>query len=99
MVCVRQTHSSPVSTADLKMHLEDLGNILFEDGTGLSPVHRQNREGKNKVHLSTFLFTFVFVHVFCLHNEVFLFHLVYNNTRPKEIWHEICGGCRKVIVR
>ncbi|KAF3323731.1 MACPF domain-containing protein [Carex littledalei] len=49
MVCVRQTHSSPVSTADLKMHLEDLGNILFEDGTGLSPVHRQNREGKNQV--------------------------------------------------
>lgn len=83
MVCVRQTHSSPVSTADLKMHLEDLGNILFEDGTGLSPVHRLNREGKNKVHLSTFLFTLVFI----------------NNTRSKEIWHEMYGGYRKVIVR
>jgi hypothetical protein len=49
MVCVRQTHSSPISTANLKMHLEDIGNILFDDATR-SPVHRQNREGNNKVH-------------------------------------------------
>ncbi|KAJ3675692.1 hypothetical protein LUZ60_004734 [Juncus effusus] len=47
MVCVRQSHTSAVSTADLKMHLEDLGDFLFGDGRNLSPIHRTNRDGKN----------------------------------------------------
>ena len=49
VVCVRQKHSSPISLADLKLHLEDLGDFLFSDGRSPSPLHRKTREGKNKV--------------------------------------------------
>lgn len=50
VVCVRQKHSSPISTNDLKMHLEDLGDFLFSDGRS-PPVHRLSREGRRKVNI------------------------------------------------
>ncbi|THU49736.1 hypothetical protein C4D60_Mb06t12680 [Musa balbisiana] len=49
VICVRQSPSSTISSAELKVHLEDLGDYLFSDGNSLSPLHRKNREGKNKV--------------------------------------------------
>lgn len=49
VICVKQSHSSTVSTADLKLHLEDLGDFLFSDGKGHSPIHRKTKDGKGKV--------------------------------------------------
>ncbi|KAG1331531.1 MACPF domain-containing protein [Cocos nucifera] len=49
VVRVRQSHSSMISPAELKVHLEDLGDVLFSDGRSLSPLCRKAREGKNKV--------------------------------------------------
>ncbi|OAY78930.1 MACPF domain-containing protein [Ananas comosus] len=43
------SHSSTISSAELKIYLEDLGDFLFSDGRSLSPIHRKTREGKNKV--------------------------------------------------
>lgn len=56
VICVRQSPSSTISSAELKVHLEDLGDYLFSDGNSLSPLHRKNREGKNKVCLLTSLY-------------------------------------------
>lgn len=50
VICIKQTHSSTVSPAELKVHLEDLGDVLFSDGRNLSPLHRKGRKGKNKVN-------------------------------------------------
>ncbi|WOL07778.1 hypothetical protein Cni_G16526 [Canna indica] len=44
-----QHPSSTISAAQLKMHLEDLEDFLFSDGSSLSPLHRKTRESKNKV--------------------------------------------------
>jgi len=49
VILVKQSHSSTISSAELKVHLEDLGDILFSDGRNFSPLHRKGREGKNKV--------------------------------------------------
>lgn len=49
VICVKQSHSSTVSTADLKLHLEDLGDFLFSDGKNHSPIHRKTKDGKSKV--------------------------------------------------
>lgn len=49
VVRVRQSPSSVISPAELKVHLEDLGDVLFSDGRSLSPLCRKVREGKNKV--------------------------------------------------
>jgi hypothetical protein len=49
VICVKQSHSSTISTADLKLHLEDLGDFLFSDGKGHSPIHRKTKDGKGKV--------------------------------------------------
>lgn len=49
VICVKQNHSSTISASELKLHLEDLGDILFSDGRNLSPLHRKGRDGKNKV--------------------------------------------------
>jgi hypothetical protein len=43
VICVKQSHSSTVSTADLKLHMEDLGDFLFSDGKGHSPIHRKTK--------------------------------------------------------
>jgi hypothetical protein len=49
VICVKQSHSSTISSADLKLHLEDLGDFLFSDGKNLSPIHRKTKDGKSKV--------------------------------------------------
>ncbi|XP_044486780.1 MACPF domain-containing protein At1g14780-like [Mangifera indica] len=49
LICVRQKHSSPVLPADLRGHLEDLGDYLFSDGKSPSLLLRSSREGKQKV--------------------------------------------------
>lgn len=49
VICVKQSHSSTVSTADLKLHMEDLGDFLFSDGKNHSPIHRKTKDGKSKV--------------------------------------------------
>ncbi|XP_058093561.1 MACPF domain-containing protein At1g14780-like [Magnolia sinica] len=50
LVCVRQAPSSSIPHAELKGHLEDLGDYLFLDGRSLSPpLHQKTREGKHKV--------------------------------------------------
>ncbi|KAJ1279166.1 hypothetical protein BS78_04G134300 [Paspalum vaginatum] len=49
VICVKQSHSSVISTADLKLHLEDLGDFLFSDGKNHSPIHRKTRDGKSAV--------------------------------------------------
>ncbi|XP_062223320.1 MACPF domain-containing protein At4g24290-like isoform X2 [Phragmites australis] len=49
VICVKQSHSSTISTADLKLHLEDLGDFLFSDGKNHSPIHRKTKDGKSKV--------------------------------------------------
>jgi hypothetical protein len=51
VICVKQSHSSTVSTADLKLHLEDLGDFLFSDGKNHSPIHRKTKDGKSTVQL------------------------------------------------
>ncbi|XP_077212047.1 MACPF domain-containing protein At1g14780-like isoform X2 [Tasmannia lanceolata] len=48
VVCVRQKPSSSIPPAELKGHLEDLGDYLFSDGRDISPRHRKTREGKHK---------------------------------------------------
>ncbi|THU46596.1 hypothetical protein C4D60_Mb09t06590 [Musa balbisiana] len=49
VVCVRQSHCSTISSAELKKHLEDLGDFIFSDGRNLSPLHSKDGEGKKKV--------------------------------------------------
>ncbi|PKA66135.1 MACPF domain-containing protein [Apostasia shenzhenica] len=49
MICVRQNHVSTISPADLKVHLQDLGNFLFSDGSDLSPPNQIIRSDNNKV--------------------------------------------------
>uniref|UniRef100_A0A1D1ZBC6 MACPF domain-containing protein At1g14780 n=1 Tax=Anthurium amnicola TaxID=1678845 RepID=A0A1D1ZBC6_9ARAE len=49
VICIRQKHSSTIPGADLKLHLEDLGDYLFSDRRCLSPINRKTREGKQKV--------------------------------------------------
>ncbi|VAI57596.1 unnamed protein product [Triticum turgidum subsp. durum] len=49
VICVKQSHSSTISSAELKLHLEDLGDFLFSDGKNLSPIHRKTKDGKSKV--------------------------------------------------
>ncbi|CAL9169433.1 MACPF domain-containing protein At4g24290-like [Musa acuminata AAA Group] len=49
VVCVRQSHCSTISSAELKKHLEDLGDFIFSDGRSLSPLHSKDGEGKKKV--------------------------------------------------
>ncbi|KAH0464507.1 hypothetical protein IEQ34_007293 [Dendrobium chrysotoxum] len=48
VICVKQNHVSSVSPTDVKIHLEDLGDLLFSDGRGASPLNQKTR-GKNKV--------------------------------------------------
>ena len=48
LVCVRQRYTSTIPPADLRGHLEDLGDYLFSDGK--SPqLQRTTRDGKQKV--------------------------------------------------
>jgi hypothetical protein len=45
LVCVRQEPSSSISPADLRRHLEDLGDFLFSDGKS-ADIHRNTRDEK-----------------------------------------------------
>ncbi|RVW31128.1 MACPF domain-containing protein [Vitis vinifera] len=48
LVCVRQRYTSTIPPAELRGHLEDLGDYLFSDGK--SPqLQRTTRDGKQKV--------------------------------------------------
>ncbi|KAF4380507.1 hypothetical protein G4B88_011753 [Cannabis sativa] len=49
LVCVRQKSSSPIPPADLRGHLEDLGDILFSDSRSPSLMQRKTGDGKHKV--------------------------------------------------
>lgn len=49
VVFVRQSHSSSISSAELKNHLENLGDELFSDGHSLSPYRNNKRESRQKV--------------------------------------------------
>lgn len=48
VICVKQNHVSTVSPTDVKIHLEDLGDLLFSDRNGASSLNQKTR-GKNKV--------------------------------------------------
>ncbi|PQQ00126.1 MACPF domain-containing protein [Prunus yedoensis var. nudiflora] len=48
LVCVRQKSSSPVPPADVRRHLEDLGDFLFSDGSP-TLLRGKTRDGKHKV--------------------------------------------------
>ncbi|KAI6693885.1 hypothetical protein NL676_021595 [Syzygium grande] len=49
LLCVRQRHTSPISPADLRRNLQDIGDILFSDGNSSSLIQRTTRDGKHKV--------------------------------------------------
>lgn len=49
VICIRQNHYSIISPSALKVHLEDLGDCLFTDGNGDSPLNHMTRGGNNKV--------------------------------------------------
>jgi hypothetical protein len=51
VICVKQSHSSAVSPAGLKLHLEDLGDFLFSDRKSQSPLHGKTKDGKGKVSM------------------------------------------------
>ncbi|KAM7277589.1 hypothetical protein ACFE04_004723 [Oxalis oulophora] len=46
LICVRQDPSSSISPADLRRHLEDLGDFLFSDGKSSTTLHRKTRDEK-----------------------------------------------------
>ncbi|GMY32184.1 MACPF domain-containing protein At4g24290-like [Fagus crenata] len=49
LVCVKQKPSSTIPPADLRRHLEDLGDFLFSDGRSPSLMETKTRDGKEKV--------------------------------------------------
>jgi hypothetical protein len=51
VICVNQSHSSTVSTANLRLHLEDLGDFLFSDRKNHSPILRKTKDVKRMVQL------------------------------------------------
>ena len=60
LVCVKQRHSSTIPPAELRGHLEDLGDYLFSDGKSPSQLIMTTRDGKQKVLLTLFS-AFVFL--------------------------------------
>ncbi|KDP32563.1 hypothetical protein JCGZ_13113 [Jatropha curcas] len=49
LICVRQKPTSPIPPAELRKHLEDLGDFLFSDRRSPSLLQRNTRDGKQKV--------------------------------------------------
>lgn len=50
VICIKQRPSSTIPPAELKGYLEDLGDIIFSDGT--SPLQEtKTKDGKKKVSL------------------------------------------------
>lgn len=56
LVCVKQKSSSPIPPADLRRHLEDLGDVLFSDSRSPSLLQRNTGDGKHKVMLLQYFF-------------------------------------------
>ncbi|KAJ6338834.1 hypothetical protein OIU76_008320 [Salix suchowensis] len=46
LICIKQKPSSPISPAELRKHLEDLGDYLFSDRRSPSLLQRNARDGK-----------------------------------------------------
>ncbi|CAK7348917.1 unnamed protein product [Dovyalis caffra] len=46
LICVRQTPSSPIPPAEVRKHLEDLGDYLFSDRRNPPLLQRNTRDGK-----------------------------------------------------
>lgn len=60
VICVKQKHSSKVSSGDLRRNLENLGDFLFQDLR--SPSQQQTNtsaEAKHKVMIYSTLFSIV----------------------------------------
>lgn len=55
LICVRQKASSSIPPAELRGHLEDLGDSLFSDRSP-SLLQRKTGDGKQKVFASFFFF-------------------------------------------
>ncbi|KAI4342117.1 hypothetical protein MLD38_026774 [Melastoma candidum] len=49
IVCVRQRPSSPISTADLRKNLQDLGDVLFLDGKSPPLLQNSHRDANHKM--------------------------------------------------
>ncbi|OAY51175.1 hypothetical protein MANES_05G194100v8 [Manihot esculenta] len=49
IICVRQQPTSPIPSAELRKHLEDLGDFLFSDRRSPSLLQKNTRDGKHKV--------------------------------------------------
>lgn len=54
LICVRQKHCSTIPPAELRRHLEDLGDCLFSDGRSASLPQRKTRDGKQNVLVSSY---------------------------------------------
>lgn len=52
LVCVKQRYFSTIPPAELRGHLEDLGDYLFSDGKSPSQLQMTARDGKPKVLLT-----------------------------------------------
>ncbi|KAF9688331.1 hypothetical protein SADUNF_Sadunf02G0186400 [Salix dunnii] len=46
LICIKQKPSSPISPAEVRKHLEDLGDYLFSDRRSPSLLQRNARDGK-----------------------------------------------------
>jgi hypothetical protein len=64
LVCVKQKPSSTIPPADLRRHLEDLGDFLFSDGRSPSLMETKTRDGKEKVLHFILLFHCNFIECF-----------------------------------
>lgn len=73
LVCVRQKSSSPIPVADLRRHLEDLGDFLFSDSRSPSFLQRKTGDSKHKVLLHFILsscFLFVGSYVYFVDEQI-----------------------------
>jgi hypothetical protein len=51
VISVKQSHSSTVSTTNLKLHLENLSDFLVSNGKNHSPILRKAKDDKSTVQL------------------------------------------------
>ena len=80
LICVRQTPTSPIPPADLRRHLEDLGDVLFSDSRSPSLLQRKAADGKHKVissllhTLNIFLYFFFLLEIFpcTCNNDIYM---------------------------
>lgn len=49
VILVRQDKSSSLGPTELKKHLDELGDQLFNGACTFSPLHCKSKEAKNKV--------------------------------------------------